>query len=834
MVQGGKAGGFVKTTRLRRAALAALILKSSLAAAGVAAPAQAQEAARDFDIPAQPLANALTAFGQQSGLQVSAQAPLVEGRTSSAVRSALPPLQALSQLLTGTGLSFRVVGSTVMLGPAPQSADGAIQLGPVRVEGEGNANSAGYHTSVPADSPVTEGTGSYTTRQMAGSTGLPLRPRETPQSVSVMTRQRIDDQASLSLVDVLANTPGISFSQLDSERTTFTARGFTISDFQYDGVSTYYNSQYAAGESEMDMVIYDRIEVVRGATGLLTGAGNPSAAVNLVRKRAISREQTGSFSLSTGSWNLLRGTADISSPITANGDVRVRLIGSYENKDGFIDNYNRERAVVYAALDADIAADTTFSVGASYNYSDAEGVTYGGLPLFYTNGDEIDWRSFGRSFSIWPKWATEQVHVYNVVANLEHRFGNGWTANLTGIYNRNKVSNTRLFPWGFPDEETGLMTENPSRVIFPGDRTQKTIDLRMSGPFHLAGREHELVIGFNHSGNEGDFDRIGASDTPPELSLFEWASYPEPGSWGTSVSSETWNRKQTAGYGALRLSLADPLKVILGSRYTRWHKTGAGYAGRNPYDYEKYKFIPYAGVIFDLSANWSAYASYTSIFNPQDLRDRNGDFLDPLTGDSYELGVKGDFFDGRLNTSIALFRIQQDNLSVADTGYIVPGTAQQAYYGVKGARSQGVETEITGEPLPGWNLSLSASHFKIEDREGAGLNTNIPRTQVRLFTTYQFTGALEGLTIGGGANRQSRVYALTGSYHSDSPSPGIYEEKPYLVANLMARYRFTESVSLQANINNVFDKYYMTGVNFNEQRIWGSPRNVLATLTFGF
>ncbi|MFT3964633.1 MAG: TonB-dependent siderophore receptor [Sphingobium sp.] len=809
----------------------------------VASPALAQdagqreqsEATATFNIPSQPLAGAVTAFGLQSGFQVSVDQATLAGLNSTGISGNFPPAEALSRLLTGTGVTWRLTQpKSVTLYKAPQSADGAIQLGPVRVEGDGGSNSGGYHTSVPVDSPITEGTRSYTTRQMAGSTGLPLSPRETPQSVSVVTRQRIDDQASLSLVDVLANTPGIAFSQLDSERTVFSARGFSISDFQHDGVSTFYTSQYAAGESEMDMVIYDRIEVVRGATGLLTGAGNPSAAINLVRKRAISREQTGNFSLSAGSWELYRGTADISSPITANGDVRVRLVGSYENKNNFFDNYHRERAVVYAAIDADVTSDTTLSVGASYKYSDAEGITYGGLPLFYSNGEEIDWRGFGRSFSIWPKWSQEHVDMYSAFANFEHRFGNGWTANLVGMYSKNKISGSRLFPWGFPDEETGLMTANPSRVNFPGERTQKTADLRVSGPFHIAGREHELIIGFNYSQNETDFDRVAASDTPPTLSLFEWASYPEPSSWGTTVSSGTWNRKQTAGYGALRLSLADPLKVIVGGRYTHWNKIGTGYNGANPFEYKKNKFIPYAGIIFDINSNWSAYASYTSIFDPQDVRDRNGDFLDPLTGDSYELGVKGEFFDGRLNASVALFRIQQDNLGVADTGYIVPGTTQQAYLSVKGARSQGVEAEITGELLPGWNLSLSANHFKIEDRDGTKLNTDIPRTQVRLFTTYQLSGALEGLTIGGGANWQSRVYAPTGSYHWDSPSPGIYEEKPYLVANLMARYRFTENVSLQANINNIFDKYYMTGVNFNEQRIWGSPRSALATLTFGF
>jgi outer membrane receptor for ferric coprogen and ferric-rhodotorulic acid len=584
----------------------------------------------------------------------------------------------------------------------------------------------------------------------------------------------------------------------------------------------------------MDSVIYDRVEIIRGATGLMTGAGTPSAAVNMVRKRANSREQSGAFSLSAGSWDFYRATADLSSPITANGDVRVRLVGSYENKNGFTENYHRERMTVYGTIDADVTTDLTVSVGASYQRSDAKGVTYGGFPLLYSDGTAIDWRSYGRSFSIWPKWSTEDVNIYNVFANAEYRFGGDWKLSFLGMYSRNDVGNVRLFPWGYPDETTGLMTSSPSRVQFPGERTQHTADLRLTGPFHLAGREHELVAGFNFSRNKADFGRIGASDSLPSVSLFDWANYPEPTSWGARVSSETWNRRQIAGYGALRLSLADPLKLIVGGRYTDWHKSGAGYIGRNPYVYSKTKFIPYAGLIFDIDAHWSTYASYTSIFNPQDYRDRNGDFLDPLTGNSYEAGIKGEFLDGRLNVSAALFRIQQNNLAQADGSYVVPDTTTQAYYGVKGARSQGVEAEISGELLPGWNLTLSGTHFSVEDRDGNSVNPDIARSQVRFFTTYRLRGALSGLSLGGGANWQSKVSYATGTYHSNAPVVGTYSQKGYVLANLMARYEVTEKVSVQVNLNNIFDKYYQTGVNFSEQWVWGTPRNVLATLNFGF
>ncbi|KAG1314068.1 hypothetical protein G6F62_013983 [Rhizopus arrhizus] len=135
-----------------------------------------------------------------------------------------------------------------------------------------------------SDPAVTEGTGSYTTPATSAATGLTLSLRETPQSVSVVTRQRIDDQNLRSLDEVMGNVVGVQVVSEDTDRTDFWSRGFYIDSLQYDGVPTTIGlSMY--GESDNDSFIYDRIEVVRGATGLMSGAGNPGASINLVRKR---------------------------------------------------------------------------------------------------------------------------------------------------------------------------------------------------------------------------------------------------------------------------------------------------------------------------------------------------------------------------------------------------------------------------------------------------------------------------------------------------------------------------------------------------------------------
>ena len=472
----------------------------------------------------------------------------------------------------------------------------------------------------------------------------------------------------------------------------------------------------------------------------------------------------------------------------------------------------------------------------SHQRGRAKGVTYGGFPLVYSDGTAIDWRSLGRSFSIWPRWSSEETDSTNAFAELTHEWRNGWKTTALAMYSRQEVgSNTRLFPWGFPDAATGLMSSNPSRVDFPGQRDQRSLDVRSTGSFDAFDRSHEAAFGFSYSRQKMDFDRIGATDAVPAISLFDWADYPKPATWGTAVKSGTYDRRQTGAYGALRLSLADPLKLIVGGRFNRWHRSGAGYAGRSPYDFEQSKITPYAGLVYDLGNSYSLYGSYTSIYNPQNYQDRNGNFLDPVEGSNWEAGIKGEFLNGRVQASAAVFRIKQDNVATADVGQLVPGSATQAYVGASGVVSKGVEFEINGELSPGWNLAFNATHFKAEDADGDAYNTDSPRTVLRVFTTYRLPGDWHRLTVGGGANWQAKTTNPTGVYHPDNPNGlGEYRQGAYVLGSLMARYQFTPQLSLQFNVDNLFDKWYYTSVNFNEQVMWGTPRSYRATLSYKF
>jgi outer membrane receptor for ferric coprogen and ferric-rhodotorulic acid len=199
--------------------------------------------------------------------------------------------------------------------------------------------------------------GRYTTNdRLDPATGLGLTIQETPQSVTVVTEQRLYDQQLRSLSDAINNAAGVSSKNYDSSRNGFSARGFIIDNYLVDGVPVQYDPGYSAGESELDLAIYDRVEIVRGATGLLSGAGNPSASINLVRKHATSDHVTGSLVASAGRWNDYLVQGDISAPFTSDGAVRVRGIARYQDSDSYVDLLGNRKLVLYGTVDADLTA----------------------------------------------------------------------------------------------------------------------------------------------------------------------------------------------------------------------------------------------------------------------------------------------------------------------------------------------------------------------------------------------------------------------------------------------------------------------------------------------
>lgn len=667
----------------------------------------------------------------------------------------------------------------------------------------------------------------YSVRRTSAGTRFDLAPREIPQSVSIISHQRIEDQKLDDIIDVLGNTTGVTSTQSDSERTEFYARGFYIDAYQFDGLPTQMVQNWSYGDSGLDLALYDRVEVVRGATGLLSGAGNPSASVNLIRKHADSAELTGSVSVNVGSWGRTRTTVDVGSALNASGTVRGRVIGSYLDTDGQMDRYNQRKTLGYAVIDADLTPDTQLSVGYDYQQKRANGATWGGFPMLYSDGSATP---YDESFNASPNWTYWDTTSKRAFATLQHAFSKGWKFKIGATHDETKADDKLFYP-AYNDWTTGASNFDkttgagisPSAGFYNTERKVTGVDGYVDGPFQLFGREHQFMAGLSYNkreyANYGDY-QVGGAGLPwnPFASYFNWTGNISEPNWNPLALASEGTITQKAGYAAARLSLADPLKLIIGARYTDWKSEGENA------DRSHKETTPYAGLVFDINDTYSAYTSYTEIFQPQTLKDRNGSYLDPVDGKSYEVGVKGAWFDNRLNASLAVFRIEQDNVGQI-TGEPVPGSQNEfAYRAARGTVSRGFEFELNGELAPGWNATFGASRYVAKDANDADINTNLPQTALKLFTSYT-PQSLQELTVGGGANWQNRIYYPVPAY-------GRIEQSGYALVSAFVRYRISPEFSVQANLNNLLDKKYLSQIN--GYGAYGDGRNGSLTFTWSF
>lgn len=672
----------------------------------------------------------------------------------------------------------------------------------------------------------------YTAPEGSSATKLTLTPRETPQSLTVITRQRLDDQALTALRQVLDNTPGVYSNAYDSERVLFFSRGFLIDTLMYDGVPALSNFNTGSIDETLETAFYDRIEVVRGATGLMTGAGNPAASINLVRKHADSQSPTFSLDLTAGSWRDRRAELDLATPITADGRIRGRVVAVGEDRDSYQALYHKRTYALYGIVDADLTKATRLSLGFDYQDNKPRSNTWGSFPLFLSDGTAANW---SRSVTTAPDWSYWNRKTQTVFAELNHRFDNGW-ALRTSVSHRQYNEDLRLFyVFGYPDPSTGEGLE-PFAYGSKSKITENALDVYASGPFELLGRKHELVVGYNGSRakNVGvEYEPVGT--LPSTGNFFQWdGSYPQP-SFGPGTPLADIRTTQDAVYGAARFSLADSLKLIAGARYARW-KVDSFYVYDTPND-SKYNFskvIPYAGLVWDFAPQFSAFASYTGIFKPQNNRDGDGHYLDPVEGRSFELGIKGEHFDKRLNTAFTIFETRQNNIAApvldpvtGDPVLLPDGSAVSQP--IDGTKTRGFELEASGRLSDDLQASLGWTRYLTKDSTGQTIRTFIPSTLLRLFATWEPKRIVDKLTLGGGVNWQSASSTTVGSPNGATD----LRQGSFANVSLMARYKFSPNLSLQFNANNLFDRKYYVLDEF-DNTYYGSPANYSVTLRLSY
>lgn len=818
---------------LAQAIRLAVALGASAAAALAAPHVSAHTQTHAYQINAGSLGTALSLFATAANVTLSFNAEQTQGMTTSGLNGTYGVDEGLARLLAGSGLQAqRQANGAYVLVPAAK--DGSLQLGATSITGQ-------------ALGEVSENTGSYTTGSTTTATKLNLSLKETPQSVSVMTRQRIDDQNLSSIGSVLEQTPGINVQSPGSDRLYVFSRGLAIDNYQYDGMpTTSFAFSQALPQALSDMAIYDHIEVLRGASGLLSGTGDPSGTINMVRKKPTSTFQ-GYVSAGLGSWDLYRSEVDVSGPLTPTGNVRGRAVAAYQQANSFTDYLQQEKTILYGVAEADLSDSTLLTVGAEYLYNDPRGFSTTGLPMVDNKGNQLH---LSRSANPASRDSTNRQESVNAFASIEQKLAHDWTLKVSA----NSLYGTREYDSIIVGTTTGFLNPQTgsglSYTATKGDNTQeqKGLDVMLSGPYQWLGREHELVVGFNYQSYEnrrngfGNLLANGTSDngvSGKPVNIYNWDNYAPNASYNFNREDDNINQWQNGVYLATRLKPTDDLSVILGTRVSNYrydaflHYNVANMQRFNTDDTLRVngKVTPYAGVVYDLTPNHSVYASYTSIFKPQPYRNTSGNLLDPRKGDNYEIGIKSDYYDGRLNTAIALFEVDLDNDAIADG--LVIGNDNLTAYVAKKTKTRGIDMEVSGELLPDWNLSASYSHSVVKDADNERVKTIIPADMLKVWTTYRLPGELDRVTIGGGVNWQSAIHMTVDSWQLTTPAK--VKQSDYAVANLMARYQLTPQWSATATLNNVFDKKYISSLDENfRSGSYGPPRNVMLTTKYTF
>lgn len=657
----------------------------------------------------------------------------------------------------------------------------------------------------------------------ASKLNIPLK--ETPQTVNVLTRQQLDDFALDNTRDVLRNTPGIIVSNQETERTSYLARGFEISNVLVDGVGIPLEG-YNYNNDNPDSFLFDRIEVVKGANALNNGIGDPGATINMIRKRPT-QELQAALNASYGSWNTQRYEADVSSPLTQDGKVRGRVFGYQQTGDSYLDRYELEKNGIGAVVEADITDTTLLTAGYTETNHKPNGVNWGSNPLINTEGEQL---SYSRNYNYSPSWAHWDSNIKSYFAELEQKLGGDWTAKLTYDEKRTQRDSKLLFLSGKPGANgtSGIF-------LYPGmyidDNKEQQASLSFSGTYPLWGQRHEASLGYVWAKNR--LDELGYAGSFVNPLTTDLASFtPEEPSWDMSKTSGEMHirQKNQSLYAATRLHLNDDLKLLLGANYVQAESSGSSYGKDTVYDEDK--VLPYAGLTYNFSPEYTGYLSYTSIFRPQTTKADDGSINKPIEGESYEVGVKGSWLDDKLTATMAVFRTEQSNYPLRDSDGIPTLRTTQ----VSDLRSQGYEFGLAGQLTDHFNLSFGYTQFSLKDLiNGGDARTFNPTQSFNLLTTYQVP-QLPKLKLGLGVQWQDQTYLDVPEATANgviTQKAGIIEQDAYALVNLMASYELNEHMTLQANGNNLTNEKYL--FNFpNQQGFYGAPANYSVAVKFKY
>ena len=833
----------MSTTQRAHTALALavhLALGTAIAWPGVSFAEQMNSSqTRPYNIAAGTLTETLSQFASRSGVALSFDGARTQALQSPGLQGNYSVDQGFAVLLAGSGLHAVRQANGVYLLIASKHSKGAVELGATSVLGQA----------------LQEDAHSYTVNAATVGSKVATSLREVPHSVSVITRQRIEDQNLNSLTDVMGKMTGVSLQKggisqaAMGNESNFFSRGFAVSNTTLDGGAPLTTSIAGYGSlSQLDMAQYERVEFLRGVDGLYSSTGDPGGTINLVRKRAL-RENQLTFSASAGSWDNYRSEFDLSGPLVDSGDIRGRLGMAYQDSKSFMDYVDTQNALTYGALEFDLAPDTTLTLGGSFQ--DNDGVPYfAGLPR-YTNGDDLE---LPRHTAFTSDWNTVREKTTQLYTRLEHSFNADWSLTTDLTYVDIDRDSTGLYFFGGVDPLTGTGTtwhQFPNK----GGSVRKTVNSYAKGGFDAFDRHHDVLFGVDYTNTVGTvIQRIGRiQGIPVDLD----GRNPPEDLGSTANKKQELPEIRRSAYGMTRLALSEELKLILGGRlsdYSYQNKQdfydGVTPPSRPETQHKRGVFTPYAGLTYDLDEQWTTYTSYAETFTPQaGFTDTDGVQLDPATSKNYEIGLKGQLLDGRMNTSFAVYRIEQENNAVYDefgTGPI-GSEATCCYFNAGQVVSKGFDAEVSGEVAKGLQLMAGYTYNRLEAKsadEGRSTFEGVtPKHLLKVWGTYQLPGELYDWKVGLGAISQSAT-SKQGFVTPFNPATGKFDGDPvnykflqsgYTVWSASLDYQIDNNWSATLNANNLFDKkYYSTVGTSAYNNFYGDPRNFMLTVRSKF
>ena len=647
----------------------------------------------------------------------------------------------------------------------------------------------------------------------ATRTDTPIR--DIPQSIQVVPRQVLEDQQIIRIGDALQNVSGVNnLGSYSGYEELIKIRGFDVNTFQggyfRDGIRL-----FTFGFPETANL--ERIEVLKGPASILFGQAQPGGIVNLVTKKPL-KEPYYSLQGTISNYDTYRGAFDVSGPLNNSGTLLYRLNAFYENAGSFRDFVNGERLFIAPVITWAIGPNTSLTIDAEF--TDDSRTMDDGIPAIGDRPADIPLSRFlSEPFSEFKKQEYSVGYVFN------HRFNDNLS--IQNAFRAQWLYPERYYPlFDSLDEDTGELSR--SAYWAGGEYANYSTQTDLLGKFATGSIQHQLLFGFEYSKTtENPNFQLGIPY--PSINIFDPVyvreRYPiEPNFFRDDTT------KTLGFYLQDQIDLTPNFKLLLGGRFDSFDQTRTTRdlgEPRQEFEQSDSKFSPRVGVVYQPIETVSLYASYTSSFRPNfgANRDASDDPFEPEEGRQYEIGVKTDFLDGRLNATLAAFDIKKQNVTTADPNNpdFSIQTGEQT--------SRGVELDVAGEIIPGWNIIASAAYVNAyisEDNtyEVGNRLDNAPEFSSSLWTTYEIqSGNLQGLGFGLGlyyvGDRQGDLdnsYVLTDYFRTDA---AIYYRRNNWRAAL--------------NIRNLFDIDYFAGSDGSRNQIQpGAPFTILGTFSMEF